>query len=280
MLLVGAGHSGSTLLDLIMDSHSKIVGVGELSHYRRAYETNVSCSCKKIVKNCEFWKKVFDKIDASKLPLIYQKKLDFLLNKNKYFYFDDYEKEISIKNYVSTTEKIYRKILQESGKSIIFDSSKSYYRAEAIIKSNSNLDITLIHLVRDGRGVAYSNIKLGRNGFSFMKKWMMTNLKIELIKLRNKNIKNIFILYEDFIKDPEKVLTNILEQVGTTFEPSMLKFRDSEHHQPGGNLNLRVETNSDKIRLDNKWINSMSILNKITFIILFRWLNIFYKRKS
>ena len=82
ILLVGEGHSGSTLLDLIMDSHSQIVGVGELSHYSKHFNFGELCSCGKQIKDCEFWQKVFSDIDASKLPLIYRKKLGFLYNKN------------------------------------------------------------------------------------------------------------------------------------------------------------------------------------------------------
>jgi len=279
IMLVGEGHSGSTLLDLIMDSHSQVVGVGELSHYSKHFNSGELCSCGKQIKDCEFWQKVFEGIDTSKLPLIYRKKLDFFLNKNEYFYYRDFEKKLDTEKYVHMIELVYKNILQVSGKKIVFDSSKNYDRAEALIKFNQNLDIILLHLVRDGRGVAYSNIKLGRNGYEFMKKWMISNLKIELVKKRNKNIRNIFISYEDFVKNPERVLKYILNQFDLSFENKMLNFGNVIHHQPGGNFNLRIKAKTDEIKLDQKWKEKMSMKDKIIFNILFGWLNLFYKMK-
>lgn len=280
ILLVGEGHSGSTLLDLVMDSHSRIVGVGELSHYNKHINSGELCSCGKQIKDCEFWQRVFNDVDVLKLPLIGRKKINFLLNNDKYFYCTDYEKKLDTKEYVRTTEQVYKNIVQFSEKKIIFDSSKNYDRAEAIVKYSQNLDIILLHLIRDGRGVTYSNIKLSRKGFGFMKKWMMTNLKIELVKKRSKNIRNIFVLYEDFVKNPERVLKCILNQLNLSFEDKMLGFRSVTHHQPGGNLNLRIKIKTDKIKLDEKWKSEMSGKDKIIFNILFGWLNLFYKLKS
>ncbi len=277
IMLVGEGHSGSTLLDLIMDSHSQVVGVGELSHYDKHLKLGGLCSCGRLIKDCKFWQKVFEDVDSSKLPLIYRKKGDFLCNKNIYFYYKDSEKKLDRVDYTNTAEQVYKNILQFSGKKIVFDSSKDYDRAEALIKFNQNLDITLLHLVRDGRGVAYSNIKLGRNGYEFMKKWMISNLKIELVKKRNKNVRNIFILYEDFVKNPERVLKYILNQVDLSFEDKMLNFGNVIHHQPGGNFNLRIKAKTDEIKLDEKWKRKMSLKDKIIFNILFGWLNFFYR---
>lgn len=73
VMVVGQGHSGSTLLDLIMDTHSQVVGVGELSHYSKHLNSGVLCSCGKQIKDCKFWQKVFENVDASALPLIYRK---------------------------------------------------------------------------------------------------------------------------------------------------------------------------------------------------------------
>lgn len=137
----------------------------------------------------------------------------------------------------------------------------------------------MLHLVRNGSGVAYSNIKLGRSGFYFMKKWLVTNLKIEIIKRRNKNVRNIFILYEDFVNNPESVLKYILNQVGLFFEDKMLSFKSVIHHQSGGNLKLRIYEKSDEIKLDNEWKSKMPAKDRFIFNCLFGWLNLFYKIK-
>ncbi len=280
IILAGEGHSGSTLLDLVMDSHSQVVGVGELSHYGDHLNSGELCSCGNEIKDCEFWQKVFEGVDVSKLPPTHRRKPDFLLNSDNFLYYaGGSEKKLDAREYARAAERVYKNIARFSGKKVVFDSSKDYDRAEAIIKFSEDLDITLLHLVRDGRGVAYSNIKLGRRGFAFMKRWAMTNIKIELVKKRNKNIPNIFILYEDFVKDPKNILKFILGRVGLPFEPEMLRFKNNVHYQPGGNFNLRIKAKSDEIKLDEKWKREMSAKDKIVFNVLFGWLNLFYKIK-
>ncbi len=280
VMIVGDGHSGSTLLDLIMDSHSKIVGVGELSHYCKYINTEKGiCSCGVMIADCTFWKNVFSSTDCSNCKISYRGGLDFLLNNKKYI--DAGGSRVDIEKYVNSTEKIYKNILKFSGKKVVVDSSKSPDRAESIIRHNKTLDIVLIHLVRDGRGVVYSNIKLGRPSLFFIKKWGIINFKIEIIKKRNKNKKNIFISYEDFVKNPERVLKYILNQVDLSFEDKMLNFRDNIHHQSSGNFNLRITTKNknSEIKLDKKWKRKMPLKDKIVFNSLFGWLNLFYKLK-
>jgi hypothetical protein len=113
-----------------------------------------------------------------------------------------------------------------------------------------------------------------------MKKWFITNIKIEIIKKRNKKNKNIFILYEDFVNNPEKIIKFILKEIGLYFESDMMSFKDKERHQVGGNYNLRFKSKGNSIKLDDKWREEMNFFNKFIFNILFGWLNLFYKLKS
>ena len=112
-----------------------------------------------------------------------------------------------------------------------------------------------------------------------MKKWFFVNLKIEIMKSRNKDIKNIFILYEDFVKNPKNVLKYVLKEIGLKFDINMLNFGNKKHHQPGGNFKLRIQTNNSEIKLDEKWKRQMNLKNKVVFNFLFGWLNLFYKLK-
>ncbi|HED37759.1 MAG TPA: hypothetical protein ENI76_05885 [Ignavibacteria bacterium] len=267
------------MIDLVMDSHSKIAGVGELSHYCKHLPTDEPCSCGERLKNCSFWQKVFKNIDCSKLKIFYRSGVNFLLNKKKYLYYAGKEKEFNADEYVRLIEKVYKNILFYSGKEVVFDSSKDPDRAEAIIRFGKDLDIVLLHLVRNGKGVSYSNIRLGRSSFRFMKKWLFLNLKIEIIKLRNRKVKNIFVSYEDFTKNQKEVLCYILSSFDLLFEPEMLNIRNYTHHQPGGNFKLRITEKSSIIKTDEVWKTKMSIKDKVVFNTLFGWLNLFYKIK-
>jgi len=265
--LIGSSHCGSTLMNLIFDSHSQVAGVGKLAqHQSKLSDKKGVCGCGKRLEECGFWQKAFHSVDQSKLERFSKKGIDFIL-KRKYSHTD----------YTETTEKVYRNILAHTGKKVIFDSSKVPDRAEVLLQ-NSNLDIIFLHLVRDGRGVAYSNIKRGRAPFYFIKRWAVNNIKVEIIKMRNRQVKTIFILYEDFATDPEKITKYILKEVGLSFEPGMLSFKDKAHHLVG-NYSLLFLRKDDKIKPNVEWKEKMPIKYKILFNILFGWLNIFYKLK-
>jgi hypothetical protein len=278
IMLVGEGHSGSTLLDLVMDSHSQILGVGEISHYSRSLNHKGLCSCKKELSRCDFWNKVFKGIDYKYLHLFFRNKKDFILNRKEFYYYSNGNKKLDTKKYLEETGKLYKNALEVSGKKIIFDSSKITDRVELIAQSDI-FDVLIVHLVRDGRGVAYSNVKLGRNAIFFMKKWMMVNLKTELVKFRNKNICHCFILYEDFVENPQTIIKHILQKIDLDFELNMLNFRSGDHHQIGGNFNLRILKKNQDIILDQSWKDGLTVMDKIIFSILFSWMNIFYKLK-
>lgn len=263
-------------MDLVMDSHSQIVGVGELTRYHRAMSRGELCTCRKKISQCPFWQKIFQGLTMADLSIT-RNKIDFLFNRKKYIYFRDGQpKKVDFKKYIETNEKIYQNILDASGQKVIFDSSKSPDRLEALLESQQ-LDITLLHLVRHGQGVAYSYIKTNRPAFSFMKKWAMTNLKIEIIKRRNP-VKCIFIKYEHFATHPQEVLTKILNEMGLFFEPAMLNFREKVRHQTGGNLKLRFWERDQKIKLDEQWKTKMPLGDKIIFNLCFGWLNLFYQK--
>ncbi len=60
--LAGSGHTGSTLLALFLDSHPRIVSVGETAFKRkqqRQRRTNVTCTCGLSYEDCPFWQQVF-----------------------------------------------------------------------------------------------------------------------------------------------------------------------------------------------------------------------------
>jgi len=277
--LLGSGHCGSTLLDLIMDSHSQIVGVGELTNwpFSKERQSKTICTCGKSLSKCPFWQEVFknipNKLQFSTPKLeIHRKKIDFLLNRKRYVFASAKAKKVDLERYLKLNEKIYENILTVSGKKIVFDSSKDVERANVLLASDK-LEVILLHLVRDGRGVSYSYKRKYGGIISPMLRWALKNLKIEILKRRYPQ-KFVFLRYEDFCRNPEKEIEKILKKIGLDFEPQMLNFRNKTHHQVGGNR-LRFYKNQE-IKENILWKKQLPIFDKIIFHILFGWLNKYY----
>ncbi len=198
LYIIGSGHSGSTLLDMLLGGHSKIVGVGEFrmfSNQKQKLENQI-CTCGKKILDCSFWKKVSQTIEECPTLNIKRKGLDSFLGREKYFFEDK--------------------------------------------KPASNF----------------------------------TNLKAEIIKKRNKNIKTIFVRYEDLTDNPRKELERILKEVGLSFEERMLNFRETEQHQFAGNR-LRLKKDRE-IKKGLSWKENLSWFDLFLFYLIAGFLNKIY----
>ena len=59
LYIMGAGRSGSTLLDMVLGSHPDVRGAGELTNAaRNGWLKNEDCSCGRPVNDCPFWTEV------------------------------------------------------------------------------------------------------------------------------------------------------------------------------------------------------------------------------
>lgn len=287
IFLVGANYSGSTLLDVIFDTHSEVVGVGELLQYPIAVSKNYPCSCDKKLNDCQFWQNVFKKINPRTRLGISRNKTDFLLDKDNYFYCYGKQREpVDLPAWLEKMEQIYKSILIQSNKEFVFDSSKDPLIGEALLKSNK-LDIVLVHLVRDGRGSVSSfknihpEVELSlMDRLGIMYRWLVVNLKMEVIKRRYPD-KCFYLSYENFVRNPEELLKKLINELGINFERSMLKFDEKIHHQAGGNIGVRFinkKGRKSKIKEDLRWKKESPLIDRFLFNLFFGWLNLYYQR--
>lgn len=270
--IIGSGHCGSTLLDFILDSHSKIFGVGELE----APHNDVPCACGQEFQKCSIWGSILKKFNLEILK-IQRKKIDFLLNREKYQVrkMGKWGALIDVENYLKYNELLYKEILKLSRAKVIVDSSEFIDRAELLAK-NSNIELLVIHLVRDGGAVTWSYMKKYSKALPFMLRWATFNIKAEILRRRS-NFKFIFVRYEDLVRNPERVIKKILHQVGLEYEPKMLHFGRFIHHQVRG---YRPKLNKNtEIKEDVDWKQKMPKRYKIMFNLLFGWLNLIYRNR-
>lgn len=246
--VAGLGHSGSTLLNLILGEHSKMVGLGEVDSLLGGgmdftIEAERMCSCGNTAIDCPFWHKVA---------------AGFKANSN-----------------LSRDEQ-YLKVFEIAAESfgedtVMIDHSKGIDALKRLIKI-PEIDVKVIFLIKDVRSYTISRIDRAnrikarrkekdtavlrsKDSFNFPSyhflRWYQLNKKM-LSFLKQKNVSYLQIGYEELCLYPEIMLEKLCEFIGVAVEPSMLNFQNSSSHILRGNK-MRHNPEKQKIRYDNRW---------------------------
>jgi hypothetical protein len=131
------------------------------------------------------------------------------------------------RSYAGLTRAFFESIRAVSGKTVIVDSTKSSTRAFAF-GMTPGIDLYVVHLVRDGRGVVASlrktfrkDIRAGimwdheaRPMWKSVVRWIVRNLAAEWVCTRLGPKKTMRLRYEDFVADPEGALERIGSLIG------------------------------------------------------------------
>ena len=253
------GHSGSTLLDVMLNQHSDIQSVGEIIFLDKWINNNHKCTCSNAIKDCQFWNKILKK-DFSRPG------------------------KINNTNYMFNSFHLFENIKNVTGKKIIIDSSKSNDRLRLLL-NDKRFDIKVIHLIRNGLGVVNSLKKsheklainteqktISAGAIKGTLRWVRRNIALsKLMKINN--IDNYLkIHYEELCKDPEKELNRICNYIEVDFQTNMTKIKLDNCHNIGGGR-WRYSKKSMKIQLDEKWRTELNLTSKIVFYFLGGWLN-------
>ncbi len=291
IFIVSAGHSGSTLLDLLLSAHPEVVGLGEAEKIGAKVVPKIPehhCSCGKAYDECPFWGdfvKTPEHVEffSHRVRHIHQRKLDFLLGKKRYTFIKHVPGPVSPEAYVRNTEALYRYAIERSGAKVVVDSSKRPYRPQALKDYGALVEPYIIHLVRDGRGVLWSFLKKYRKQYPgeeafwtrhAIDEWFGSNLKAELLRMRL-GARSRRIRYEDLVANPEKVLAPVFRDLG--LDPALWNpnFREAPRHYLAGNL--PTIGSSEGIRSDEAWKEKLPEDARRLFTRRAGWLNWLYR---
>lgn len=249
--ILGAGHCGSTILNLCFDRHTSVFGVSEIITLNRK---NPGWSGNNHILSQPFWSEVNNVMYKD-----YGKKLDdvvFNLRASSPSNYDDIKKN----------KAALESILRVSKKKIICDASKNSKRLEALLES-SLFKIRVIYLVRDGRAIvhAYSR-KYGSLWPGFFN-LIRTDHAARRLMTKYGSDNWLKIRYEDMVTDLEGTLRNVCNFSEINYESLMLHPDTSNFNGIGGNRLINKPIN--KIVLDNAWQTEMPrITRSFTSIIV------------
>lgn len=263
LFILGTAYCGSTLLSLILGSHSRCFNIGEISNLPRLYKENKAI-CSICEGKCNFWDDKFNKEELEKLSwgLSNSRINKYIPLKIEKFYRELIDDDIF---------KPYSLIASKTDADVVIDSTKSIYwiKNELTLKelNSSNFETYVLYIVRDGRAVLNSYLKRNKSlnveKFSYL--WKKRVQDNEQFFAQFASERKLKLAYESFAIKPEETLKNICTFLNINFFPSIIEYWKYDHHTISGNSktkslirkyknHLSEDTQTDfKIRLDLKW---------------------------
>lgn len=290
--IMGAARSGSTVLDIVLGEHESIESVGELQNLPTSgWLRKEMCACGRTANTCEYWQAVYKRWAEKVGDGDIQRLIDLQDRFERIRYLPRLLRERirpsrSFKEYGERVVAVYESIQEVSGKNIIVDSGKNPARAYALMQI-PRIDLRLIHLVRDGRGVIWScrkgfNRDLARGlqrdspsvpAWRTTLGWLVTNLASEAVG-RLARIKPVRIRYEDLTADP----FTTVERVGKTLDLEMAQLSEALANGQGLRVGHTIAGNRLRmagmiwLRADLEWKEKLPLEDRRIFWRLAGWL--------
>jgi hypothetical protein len=278
----GTGRSGSTLLEQALSQLPGIVSVGELRALWKAILTDDRrCTCGAVPSDCEFWREVGDRAfggwrpDHVRSVLKLQQSIDRHRRLVRLLGREANHPGPQTRALAAAWSAVFGAIGQTASARMVVDSSK--YPIHAAVLRAGDLDLRIVHLVRDPRGVAFSWAKRGvvkpdsTGDPSFMPvygygrtaaEWTVYNLAFD--RMRRLGTPTLLLRYESFVGDPAASLDRVLAFADTTGARPDLSFVDGaeialrgRQHAFGGNPQRREEGSTIHVTLDDAWRRMM-----------------------
>lgn len=281
----GMPRSGSTLTDLMLDLLPGHVAVGELFYlWRNGLVHDGLCACGEAFSRCPFWTAVgakafggWDAIDGEHVMALQRtvdasSRIPLLIAPTRPAGF-----QRALEDYTDILRRLYAAIAEVSGARVVVDSSKRPSLA-FVLRHVPGLRLTVAHVIRDPRGVAYSFSKhvelppgaaLGPQmprtaTWKVGRRWVTVNALISALWLTG--VPGVRVRYEDLVREPVAELSRIARAEGLdaaeidfgflTEDGGQQALRVPDTHVVAGGR-IRLGGGTMPLRLDDAWRREM-----------------------
>lgn len=284
LYLGGIGRSGSTLIERVIGQLPGVCAVGELVHlWERGITEGERCGCGEPFRVCPFWMQVgeaafggWDEVDVDHIASLRAR-----VDRNRFIPVLARRRDVppglaqTLSEYTAYYARLYSAIAEVSGCQLIVDSSKHPSLAHCL-RWQQDIDLRVLHLIRDSRAVAHSWSRQVRrpdtDSESYMTRystsmaagqWNVQNAAFHL--LARLDCPTLRLKYEDFTADPEEALRLIVgfaelpEPDGYPFMGTTGASRWAQLtplHSVSGNP-MRFTNGKIAIQPDDRWRTSM-----------------------
>jgi Sulfotransferase domain len=283
--LGGLGRSGTTLLERLLGELPGVCSMGEVVHlWQRGVADGERCGCGESFHDCPFWSKVgqaafdgWDHLDLARIaglrlavdrnrsiPLLAAPVLPGSLRRK-------------VAEYAGYFTRVYAAVSEVSGCPVVVDSSKHASLAFCLRRSQ-DLNLRVVHVVRDSRAVAFSwtrrVVRPDSASDSLMQMyspkkasllWDAQNGAMQL--LAAEGVPTLRVRYEDLVTTPARTLRRIAGFAGIAADDDAeLGFMGSDAGGPWAELSfshtasgnpMRFATGRIPIRPDDRWRRQM-----------------------
>lgn len=280
--VAGSGRSGSTLLERTLGEISGFVNVGELIDlFRRVAPGGELCGCGQPFGICPFWasvgQSVLDSWDVDEVDAV--RRLQVQVARQRHipklmfprWAGPSFNKAVS--EYGACYRRLYSAIAEQAGARYVVDASK--WPVQALALSRAALDVRVIHLVRDPRGVAHSlgkeniarphavgqtEVMFHESSLGAAARWLAIQTESDV--LARCGLPVVRMRYEDFVREPREQVRSALRSLGLSPDDSWLSHIGKDHvslsssHGLSGNPS-RFRAGDVPLRTDLTWRTDM-----------------------
>jgi hypothetical protein len=288
LFITGLGRSGSTLLDLLLGELDGYVSTGELRGlWRYGLMEGWLCGCREPIRSCPFWRSVLERAGLDRIDPVWIAETQHRHLRlrprpmTRIWLFRRFGVSLprSLAAYGRLMAELYTGVCDISGARVVVDSSK-YPQDALLLAACADVDLFVVHLVRDPRGVANSWLWERDNVADPTGKpsqvlhplftgtrWLAWNGTVHALVRRWLGRRYTCLRYEEFARDPASALTRITNMVEGRARPSSA-FLDrtratlKPNHTAYGNRS-RFVTGEITIRCDEAWREQMRMKDKL-----------------
>ncbi|GGK92009.1 sulfotransferase [Mangrovihabitans endophyticus] len=275
--LGGLGRSGTTLVERLLGELPTVCALGEVVHlWQRDVRDDERCGCGEHFSACAFWRAVGERAFGgwSNVDVDRVHALRDAVERTRHIprLAAGRVGRAVVREYADYYGRVYAAAAAVSGAEAVVDSSKHSSLAH-VLRLAENVDLRVVHVVRDARGVAYSWTKTvdrpETDGAQTMTRypptrsamlWNAHNAAFGLLARRGVPVRRI--RYEEFLTDPRAALVRLADFAGLRIAPTDLDFLRSGHadlrtgHSAAGNP-MRFTVGRLPLRHDDAWMQAL-----------------------
>jgi hypothetical protein len=270
--VVGTGRSGSTLLALLLGTHPEIATVGELTGPPPGADGLRSrCSCGRTLGACPFWDRVSAAAAARGTdfgPARWGLRFEVpggrlrrrLLVRSLHASAADRVRDrlvlaaptgAHLREVAARNAALVDAVLAVTGRRVFADVSKDPVRVRWLA-ALTDLDLRVVHLVRDPLGYAGSQVRRGVPVARAVRQWRRSAATVGRLLDELPAERTLRLRYEDLCADPVRELDRVAALAGVApFDPAAVAAHaGAEHHVIGNRMRLAV---TGAVALDESW---------------------------